>query len=154
HALAAVAPPAAVAAPVGRPPGAQARAAPREASRRSAAQAPLAQGRARDPVLLDAVRGRVALGGTGPPRASDVAKLDACRGLLEPVANRAPRAHVLRLLLRPDDLLEARMGRDQRRGCLGRERVELLETGDRDGVRPRLVAGQVVIDLPGAEDEP
>ena len=56
----------------------------------------------------------------------------AAGGLLEPVADRAPGAHVLRLLLRPDDLLERRVRRDELARRRDRERVELLEPRDRD----------------------
>src|SRR6202041_2209819 len=62
-----------------------------------------------DAVLLDRVRGRVSLGRTRAPRPPDVADGDAGGGLLEPVPDTAPRAHVLRFLLRPDDLAEARV---------------------------------------------
>ena len=64
--------------------------------------------------------------------APDVAHRDAAGRLLEPVADRAPGAHVLRLLLRPDDLVERRVRRDELARRLDRERVELLEPGDRD----------------------
>ena len=72
------------------------------------------------------------------------------------MAGRAPGAHVLRLLLRPHDLLERRVRRDQLPRRLDRERVQLLEPRDRDafGVLVRLVADDVVVDLSRAENEP
>src|SRR3954453_13853414 len=84
-----------------------------------------------DPVLLEQVRGRVALARAGPPRAADEAEADAFRQrVLEAVTDRAPRPHVLRLLLRPDDLLERGIAVRERGGGLDRERVELLDPGD------------------------
>src|SRR5207253_6618693 len=68
---------------------------------------------ARDAVLLHQVRGGVALRGARAPRPADEAHLDARGGLLEAMAGRAPGAHVLRLLLRPHDLVERRVRRQQ-----------------------------------------
>ena len=64
--------------------------------------------------------------------------------------DRPPRAHVLRLLLRPDDLLKRRIRLQQLPRRLDREWVELLESRDGDVVRlgPCLVADDVVVDLP------
>src|SRR5690606_24368841 len=46
--------------------------------------------------------------------------------------NVQPGAHVPRLLLEPDDLLQIRIGGDQLRELLGGEWVELLHPSDRD----------------------
>src|SRR5205085_1371323 len=101
-----------------------------------AAQLVLGQRLADDPVLLTQVRGRVALAGARAPGAADVAELDALgQVLLQPMADGAPRAHVLRLLLRPDDLGQSRIGGDERGLLLDRERIELLDPGDRDMTR-------------------
>src|ERR671930_6107 len=73
------------------------------------AQTLLAQRLADDAILLAQVRGRVALARARPPRPADVPKHDTHRQrLLEPVPDRAPGAHVLRLFLCPDELLEVR----------------------------------------------
>src|SRR6186713_2814018 len=110
-----------------------------------------------DAVLLDEVRGRVALAWAGAPRTAAVAQLDLGRqALLQPVPDRAPGAHVLRLLLRPHDFAEIRVAGEHGLCALGRERIELLEPGDGDAARicALLVTGDVVIDLPLAEHEP
>src|SRR5207302_9027579 len=63
-----------------------------------------------DPVLLAQVGGGIALARARAPRPAGVVERHRLgQGLLEPVADRAPGAHVLRLLLRPDDLLERRI---------------------------------------------
>ena len=82
----------------------------RDARASLATRAQLEQRCADDPVLLAQVRGRVALARARAPRPADVAQRDA-RGqrLLEAVPDRPPGAHVLRLLLRPDDLLQVRV---------------------------------------------
>ena len=95
-----------------------------------------------DAVLLDLVRGRIALARRGAPGAADVGDAGDRRagagGVVEPMADRAPGAHVLRLLLRPDDLLEAAAApRCSSASGLDRERVELLEPRDRDVGRAR-----------------
>src|SRR5207237_4871713 len=56
----------------------------------------------------------------------------------------------------PDDLLERWVRRDQLSRRLDRERIELLEARDGDGFRGGAVgvSDDVVVDLPGAEDEP
>src|SRR5439155_15855493 len=111
-----------------------------------------------DAVLLDEVRGRIALGGARPPRPSSIGERNAERAqrILEPVPNRPPRAHVLRLLLRPDDLSQRRIGADETRVRVNREGIKLLESRDRDvrGVRALLVADEVVVELARADDEP
>src|SRR5438067_1863203 len=92
---------------------AQARAARRLAAHTAPTAPPAldAERLADDPVLLAQVRRRVALARAGAPRTADVAeRRPLWKRLLEPVADRAPGAHVLRLLLRPDDLLERRVG--------------------------------------------
>src|SRR5436190_20362334 len=121
-----------------------ARGSPRACSRPSsaAAAAPedLAQSFAQDAVLLAQVRGGVALARAGAPRPADEAERHALRRpfvsdravgdaseRLEPVPDRAPRAHVLRLLLRPDELLEIRERLDQLGRGGDRERIELLQ---------------------------
>src|SRR4051812_38071194 len=99
------------------------------------------------------MRRGIALGGARTPGAADVAHGDAARRLLEAVADRAPRAHVLRLLLCPDDLLEVRVRVDQPVRRDDRERIELLDPRDRDAVVGARIfpADDVVVDLPGAE---
>ena len=110
-----------------------------------------------DALLLGAVRGRVALAGAGALGAADVAELDALGHELGHAArHHLPGAHVLRLLLDPDDLLEVRIAGDQLGDLLARERVEQLDAGDRD-LRRRLallVAVDVVVDLAAAEHQP
>src|SRR3954452_9522236 len=72
------------------------------------------QGREDDALLLLRVRDRVALAGTGAGWASDIAKLDALgEQFRHPALRDRPGAHVSRLLLAPDDLLEVRIARDQ-----------------------------------------
>src|SRR5205085_10574661 len=93
---------------------------------------------ARDPVLLDEVRRRITLRGRRAPRAADEADWDSRRRLLEPVARRAPRAPVLRLLLHPHDLLERRVRRDELARRADRERVQLLDARDRHTLRLRV----------------
>ena len=103
------------------------------------------------------MRGRIALARARTPRAADEAQRHAVGlRLLEPVPDRTPRAHVLRLLLHPHDLGEIRIASRQLGRGLDGERVELLEPGDRDvlGARVALAADEVVVDLPRAEHEP
>src|SRR5690349_8779267 len=73
------------------------------------------QGRQHDSLLLGAVCGGVALGGAGALGAADVAELEA--RVLERVGDAAlhgvPGAHVARLLLDPDELLEVRVALDE-----------------------------------------
>src|SRR5438445_4674461 len=110
-----------------------------------------------DAVLLAQMRRRIALARARAPGAPDVPENDALGlRLLEAVADRPPRTHVLRLLLRPHDLAEVRVAAEEPGRLLDRERVELLEPRDRDrlGARPLLVADDVVVDLALAEDEP
>src|SRR5439155_16933391 len=116
-----------------------------------------AERRANDAVLLAQVRRRIALARRRAPRAADVDERHLPRlRLLEPVPDGAPGAHVLRLLLRPDDLFESRV-RAQQLGSRGdRERVELLEPRDGYllGRRTLLVPGNVVVELPRGEHQP
>ena len=97
------------------------------------------------------MRGRIALARACSPTPPDIAQRPAGNGLLEPMPDRAPGAHVLRLLLRPDDFGEPRVGGDEARGLLGRERVELFDASDRDRWRlgSKLVADDVVVELAG-----
>src|SRR5262249_46803125 len=112
-----------------------------------------------DPILLVVMQGRVALARARPPGTAHVlharARIGTRGRFLESVANRAPRPHVLWLLLGPDDLAHPRVRRDEGRHELQRERIELLEPRDRDRGRRRteLVADDVVVDLAAAEDE-
>ena len=102
------------------------------------------------------VRGRVALARRGAVRAADVVELHAL-GKHLPLAvareHEAPRAHVLRLLLDPDDLFQVRVAQDQLDDLLARERVEDLDARDRDLLVAlvALVPGQVVVDPARAE---
>ena len=75
---------------------------------------------ANDPVLLVVMEGRVALARARAPGAADVLDTLGLRrrlrgGLLEPMPDRPPRAHVLWLFLRPDDLANLRIAGDERR---------------------------------------
>ena len=84
-------------------------------------------------VLLAVVRGRVALARARAPGAARVAQPHARRQrVLEPVAHRAPGAHVLRLLLGPDDLRRGPRMSASSSASSARERVELLDAGDGD----------------------
>src|SRR5205823_8827587 len=100
---------------------------------------------------------RVALARARAPRAAGVGEQDAevLQRRLEAVANRPPGAHVLRLLLGPDDLTEVRVSGDELGIGLDRKRIELLEPGDGDVSCPGafFVSGNVVIDLSRAHDE-
>src|SRR6266571_306373 len=95
-----------------------------------------------DPVLLDQVRGRISLRGRRAPRPADVPQRDAglTQRLFEPVPNRAPCAHVLRLLLGPHDFSQGGIGSEEPCVLLDRERIEQLEPSDCDlpGIRPLL----------------
>src|SRR5262249_52460651 len=107
--------------------------------------------------LLAQVRGRIALTRAGAPRTADVEERHAFRlRLLEPVSDRAPGSHVLRLFLRPHDFAQVRVSGQQRLRALGRERIELLDPRDGPAVRLGwlLGAADVVVDLPLAENEP
>src|SRR5262249_25171091 len=66
-----------------------------------------------------------------------------------------PRAHVLRLLLHPDER-RAVLERLERRRQLLVERVELLQTHDGHVLAPELLPllGEVVIDLAAAQEDP
>src|SRR6266496_3848933 len=99
---------------------------------------------------------RIPLARARAPWTAHIAERETCDCFLEPVPDCAPGPHVLRLFLRPDDLLERRVGRDETSSRIDGERIELLETGDRDrgGLLPELVTGDVVIELAGGEDEP
>src|SRR5258708_3307768 len=138
------------------PAGTKTRATPCEAGLRGPTTPLERQDGEHDPVLLEQVRGRVALGGTRLPRPADVAHRDPGRRLLEPAADRPPGAHVLRLLLRPDDLIECWVRRDQLAGDLNWERVQLLDPGDGHtlGCVPFLVADDVLVDLPPPDRHP
>ena len=72
------------------------------------------------------------------------------------MADRAPRTHVLRLLLRPHDLLEPRHRGDQTSERLDRERIELLEPRDGDARRlwTLLMPNDVIVDLAATENKP
>src|SRR4029078_3589697 len=62
-----------------------------------------------------------------------------------------PSAHVLRLLLAPDHLFTVRIRIHDPSDVL-RPGIELLDPRDRDG-RGALSLDEIVVDLPGAEDE-
>jgi hypothetical protein len=62
--------------------------------------------------------------------------------LLEQAAlDEVPGAHVLRLLLEPEDLLGVGVAREHRRHAVVGPRVELLDAGDGDGRAPGLLPG-------------
>ena len=134
---------------------------PRRRPAGSADQAPgNAERDTHDAVLLELMGRRIALARRGAPRAPDVGDARHRRAragrVVETVPDRAPRPHVLRLLLRPDDLLEPRQAGDQLGDRVDRERIELLQPGNGDARRAgaRAVADDVVVDLAAAEDEP
>src|SRR5437773_12356999 len=110
----------------------------------------LTQGFAQDAVLIAQVGGRVALTGARPPGSSGVAEGDALgQRLFEPVPDRAPRTHVLRLFLRPDELFQVRVRAHELGRRQDRERVELLQPAEREprSLPPPLVAGGAVVAL-------
>src|SRR3954453_10998995 len=122
-----------------------------------AVEARVAQGYADDSVLLAAVRHGVALARGGAQLAADVVVVDALgQDLVEPVIHVGAGSHVLRLLLNPDDLLQARVAGEQLDELLLRERVQQLYARDRDVPRglPLFVADDVVVDLHAAQHEP
>src|SRR5262249_57967617 len=84
-----------------------------------------------NPVLLTQVRSRVALARTRPPRAAGVRERRP--GCFEAMADRPPRPHVLRLLLRPDEFPQVRVRRDDGSVLVHGERIELLEPRHPDG---------------------
>src|SRR5215831_3157722 len=103
----------------------------------SASAAPVkrlgAQGCQNDPLLLEAMGRRVALGRGRARRAADVAEVDALGNQLgHPAEHHAPRAHVLRLLLDPEDLLQVRILGDEAGDLVAREGVQKLHPGDGD----------------------
>src|SRR5690606_38145198 len=79
-----------------------------------------------DARLLCLVGDEVPLGRRGALGASDVAHLVLAGELAQVRLYEAPGAHVLRLLLDPDDLLPAGVERERLLELLGRERVEPL----------------------------
>src|SRR6266508_6455908 len=88
-------------------------------------------------------------------RAPDVAQFHApVDQSLQARSHEIPSAHVLRLLLRPDDLFGLRVGGHPLLQQRSREWVELFETQDGDAsIAALLVFGhQVVIDLAAAND--
>src|ERR671931_502902 len=87
-----------------------------------------------DAVLLAQVSRGIALAWTGAPRPAGIDERDLriAQRRLEAMADRPPRAHVLRLLLRPRDLAQVRIRGHQPGVRVDRERIELLEPGDRD----------------------
>lgn len=102
------------------------------------------------------MRGRVPLARACAPRPADVAQGDAYRnGVLEAVTDRAVRAHVQRLVLGPDELLDRRVRPNQLRERLLREGVQLFQASDRHMLEAGalLVGRDVVVQLPGAQDE-
>src|SRR5262249_17823338 len=108
-------------------------------------------------VLLAEMRGRIALARARTPRPADVEQRHAFGlRLLQAVPERAPRAHVLRLLLGPHDLAHVRIAAHELGGLLDPERIWPLDPGHGDAP-PRiavLVADDVVVDLPLTEHEP
>src|SRR3954465_14226815 len=102
------------------------------------------------------MRDGVALAGRRAQLAADVGVGDALRDdLVEPVLHERAGAHVLRLFLDPEDLLQVRVAAEQLLELLLRERVEQLDARYRDVARRRalLVADEVVVDLSAAENE-
>ena len=71
------------------------------------------------------------------------------------MADRSPGTHVLRFLLHPEHLAKGRIGPHEPSVRIDRERIELFEARHRDGRRlgTFLVAGEVVVHLPRADDE-
>src|ERR1700720_467746 len=103
-----------------------------------------------DSVLLAQMRGRIALARARAPRAADVEERHGL-GLrfLEPMPKWPPRAHVLRLLLRPYDLAQIRIVAKKRSRVFDRERVQLLDSRHCHARRAFavLVSDDVVVDL-------
>ena len=74
----------------------------------------------------------------GAADASDVAQGTAIANqLIEERAHELPRAHVLGLFLQPDDVAHRRIAPEQFVQRDLRERIQLLDAADRDGVRGR-----------------
>src|SRR3954454_6419429 len=93
-----------------------------------------AERREDDALLLEPVGRRVALRRRGAWRAADVAEVDSLRDELGHAAEHdAPRAHVLRLLLDPEDLLQVRILGEQGCDLVPGEGVQELDPGERDG---------------------
>src|SRR4051794_7131197 len=109
-----------------------------------------------DALLLAGMGGRVALAGAGALGPADVAERDPLRKQApEAAGHDLPGAHVPRLLLAPDDLLQVRVAGDQRRQLVPRERVEELDPCHRNrlGALAVVVVVDVVEDLAAAQDE-
>ena len=101
--------------------------------------------------------GGVALSWRGPIGAANVAKFEAFGEDLHQAREHVfARAHVARLLLHPDDLLKVRVASEEFAQVAFGEWVELLYAADRDALvaLATLVADKVVVDLPGAEQQP
>src|ERR1700675_1020909 len=82
-----------------------------------------------DAVLLAQVRGGITLARARAPGSSDVAERDSgfLQRRLEPVPDRSPRTHVLRLLLRPHDFAQVRVAGDELRIGVDGERIKVAE---------------------------
>ena len=127
-------------------------------ARRRRAKRRRRQGRAHDPVLLAQMRGRIALARARAPGAADVVQRHAVGlRLLEPVPDRPPRAHVLRLLLHPDDLAQVRIARRRApspsRPGTGRAARSARPRPGPATPSQQLVADDVVVHLPLADDQ-
>ena len=116
---------------------------------------------AHDAILLVLVQRRVSLARARTPRPADVVDAGRLRSvscsLFETMSDRPPGPHVLRLLLRPDDLAELGVRRDQRRDAAraGTGRAARCERPRRPVVpRATLVSDDVVVHLAAAEHEP
>src|SRR3954451_11253339 len=110
-----------------------------------------------DARLLGDVGGRIALARARALGAADVAEAQPLgEDLHEPREHVRAGAHVARLLLDPDDLLEVRVGADDLVDLRLGEGVQELDAPDGDAVvaLARRMADEVVVDLAGAEDEP
>jgi hypothetical protein len=108
-----------------------------------------AQRLAKEPLLLDRVNGRVSLARTRTKGPTGIDQTDTLRQrLLKPMPNRAPRPHVLRLFLNPDNLGEVRVL--LKKFGIGRhgERIQLLESSNSEtaDVIEAFVAHHVVVD--------
>ena len=100
------------------------------------------QGGLDDPRLLGDVGGRIALARRRALGPADVAELQPLgQDLHEAREHVRAGAHVARLLLRPDDLLEVRVALDELEDLRLRERIEQLDAADGDARAARRGAG-------------
>src|SRR6185436_3377632 len=102
---------------------------------------------------MDAVRTRGRA--SGGAAACVLWALATGQDVLEPILNKRPAAHVLRLFLRPHNLLRIRIAGERFAQTVRRKRIELLEAHNRDTPILSLLSSldQVVIDLAAAQHD-